>query len=174
MRRSDMLKITGWTSTAFNNVAARGHLPFTARTREATWGDYSADDACRLAIMAALSEAGWSQQAAAKSVRAGFNRLKAAAKQAEDSAATWLFGSVWMAVNVNRAAVKKRRTLVAQVGKVDEAVAQRLATDGGRLERYAVVSVSRVVAQLKARADEEGVASARLDVLNELLGGQND
>lgn len=163
--------VVGRTTTAFNNVAVRGHLPFTARTRQSTWGDYSADAACRLALMAALSQAGWSQQAAANSVRSGYNRLKAVAKEAGGESAPWLFGSVWMSVKAKDGLVKKRRSLVAQVGGVDAAVSQRLATENGQLGRYAVVNVSAVINQLKARADEEGVTSARLEYLYELLGG---
>lgn len=76
-----------------------------------------------------------------------------------------------MSVKAKDGLVKKRRSLVAQVGGVDAAVSQRLATENGQLGRYAVVNVSAVINQLKARADEEGVTSARLEYLYELLGG---
>lgn len=171
MRRADLLKITELTNAAFNNLAARDLLPFTPKTRASTWGDYSADDALRLALMVKLSESGWSQASAVKTVRSGYGALKEAAKTA-GKMKPWFLGSAWVSVAKAEGPVTRRRSVIARQGEV-EGVTAAFCGEGDELSHWAVVNATAVIKRLNDRASEEGVSSARLSALADLLGAHD-
>jgi hypothetical protein len=168
MRRSDLLKLTDMKVSAFNNLGGRDLLPFRARAGASSWGDYSAEDAYRLALMVKLTDSGWSQIAAANVVRAHFNRLKRVAKVSAPDKRPWLFGTIW--VSSKGGSRLKRRPIIARQGELDAVIAAQLRAEVEGIDRLAVIDATEVLRQLRDRAADHDVRSADLEALAQMLG----
>ena len=75
LRRADMIRLTDMTARRFDAMLMRGHAPWPQRDAGRSWGEFSTEDAYRVALAHALIRAGRSYEDAGRSVRAEFEDL---------------------------------------------------------------------------------------------------
>ncbi|HYC68904.1 hypothetical protein [Brevundimonas sp.] len=75
LRRADMIRLTDMTARRFDAMLMRGHAPWPQREAGRSWGEFSTEDAYRVALAHAFIRLGRSYEDAGRAVRAEFNDL---------------------------------------------------------------------------------------------------
>lgn len=171
MRRGDLLQLTGLTTSVFDALGNRAVLPFKGTGKAAGWGNYSVDDAFRLALFLELTRIGKSQIQAAQLVREQFDELLA--KAAQYGERSMLFGAFWTRIDVDgEPSSVSPWPLVAELGQVDHAIAETLAKideRNGHVCEIAAINATEVMRRLYVRAVETELSDARFDDLANVM-----
>ena len=75
LRRSDMLKLVDMPARPFDAMLAREQTPWSRRDTGRSWGQFSTEDAYRVALVHALVRQGRSYETASRTIRAEFEDL---------------------------------------------------------------------------------------------------
>ena len=75
LRRGDMVKLTDMTARRFDSMVMRGQSPWPHRDTGREWGEFTTEDAYRVALTHALIRQGRSYDEAGRTIRADFADL---------------------------------------------------------------------------------------------------
>jgi hypothetical protein len=171
MRRADILSLVDFTVGQFDALIARGLAPISASRREKGWGTFSADDALRVGLFAALNRAGVSQAQSAAIVRSQYELLlERLERDAPSDVWFGIFKSVARAQGEPSAALAL--PLIATIAEFADEMRriQTVTGDGDPVESLVVINATSVMRSMLKRADELGIADDRLSELARKVG----
>ena len=171
MRRSDILLLANFTVGQFDALVARGLAPISVSQRGRGWATFSADDALRFGLFAALNRAGVAQAQSAAIVRSQYDMLLHRLEQrASNDVWFGVFKSVAIAEGEPSAALSM--PLIATLSEVAVEIArvQRQAEESDPVESIMVINATAVVRSMLQRADAYGIADDRLSELARRVG----
>lgn len=164
MRRSEMLKVVGLSTTAFNSLVQRDLLPFPPQARSRVWGDYGADDLVRLGLMLELTRGGRPQKVAVQIVRRAYRRLLRDAANAKPPSSDYCIGAVWYR-DADKPTKRIRRALVGKISDLPAQYNDLLIRSDRTLIDLSIVNASEVVRSLVERAEAIGAMSPKLSAI---------
>lgn len=163
LRRADMLKLNDMTARPFDSMLMRGQSPWNdRRDTERRWGEFTTEDAYRVAVTFALVRLGWSYEDAGRTVRSNFAEL---VNVKSDAPGDLLFGTfITESLPAEEAGVRLHLALVAtetewfsEMARMKEVVA---ADD--QLLAFSTVNATAVMRRTLGKADAADLRDDRL------------
>lgn len=162
LRRADVLKLIDMTARPFDAMIMRGQAPWPHRDSGRQWGEFTTEDAYRVALVHALIRQGRSYEQAGSAVRSVFAELLDIETEAHGDL---LLGSfITESAADEEAAVRMHLSLVAAESDwFAELQRQRLVMGpGDHLLAFSAVNATAVMRRTLAKADAAGLRDDRL------------
>lgn len=170
MRRGDLTYLGELSVGQFDALVARGLAPFARGRRAAGWGSFTADDAFRLTLFAALTSAGLPQARAASIVRGQYDELIDSLEEGGEGD-IWFGGFSTTASGDDGSTATAWFPLVASFTDLQLEIAkvQSISGDTDAVDAVVVVNATSVMRRMLRRADEREIVDLRLSKLARLV-----
>jgi hypothetical protein len=164
LRRSDILDLVDIGARQFDAMLQRGQVPWSKRDDGRSWGEFSTDDAYRLALAFALNRAGLTYADAGRLVRVEFESLT---KRPLGEVGDLFLGKFITKLHAADSGVRTHMEFAAPqealfdvMTKLRDAVAP-----GEPIIAHTVVNATEVMRETLARATLHGLLDPRLQAL---------
>lgn len=170
MRRGDLTYLGELSVGQFDALVARGLAPFSRSRRAAGWGTFTADDAFRVTLFNALTNAGLPQARASSTVRGQYDELIEMVSDGGE-------GDVWFGSfssvaygEADEASATAWFPLITTFAELQRTIS-KVQADGGdhdAVEAVVMINATSVMRRMLRRAEARGIVDRRLSELARL------